>query len=414
MKMRVLAGLVGLLFATQAAAQVQLGAGQVYGNNTAARAPAQGASLTSIIDQAMGSTRGSILERGASGWAPIVPGTVGLPFVSAGAGADPLYQALGATGGGTGQTVYVIGDVLQASSTTALSRLAAVATGNALISGGVGTVSSWGKIGISTHVSGLGTGVATALAVNVGSAGAFVTFNGALGTPSSGTLTSATGLPISTGVSGLAAGCATFLGTATSANLRGCITDESGTGVAYFQGGDIGTPSAGVATNITALNATQLTTGTVPAARTNGHQNGTATNDSGAAGEIGEFISQTVLAGAAVSNTTATARDVTSISLTAGDWDVFGNVVFAPNAATIPTVLGCWISVTSGTLPTAPNEGSEFFQQLAFTTGATQFFPCGQKRISVSGTTTVFLSSFATFTVNIMQSYGFVGARRAR
>ena len=46
---------------------------------------------------------------------------------------------------------------------------------------------------ISTGVSGLGTGVATALAVNVGSAGAFVTFNGALGTPSSGTVTNLTG-----------------------------------------------------------------------------------------------------------------------------------------------------------------------------------------------------------------------------
>lgn len=43
------------------------------------------------------------------------------------------------------------------------------------------------------NISGLGTGVATALAVNVGSAGAFVTFNGALGTPSSGTVTNLTG-----------------------------------------------------------------------------------------------------------------------------------------------------------------------------------------------------------------------------
>lgn len=45
-------------------------------------------------------------------------------------------------------------------------------------------------------LGGLGTGVATALAANVGSAGAPVTFNGALGTPSSGTLTNATGLPV--------------------------------------------------------------------------------------------------------------------------------------------------------------------------------------------------------------------------
>ena len=48
----------------------------------------------------------------------------------------------------------------------------------------------------------LGTNVATALAVNVGTAGAFVVLNGALGTPSSGTLTNVTGLPIVAGTTG--------------------------------------------------------------------------------------------------------------------------------------------------------------------------------------------------------------------
>lgn len=51
-------------------------------------------------------------------------------------------------------------------------------------------------------IGGLGTGVATALAINTGSAGAVVLFNGALGTPSSVTLTNATGLPLTTGVTG--------------------------------------------------------------------------------------------------------------------------------------------------------------------------------------------------------------------
>jgi hypothetical protein len=57
--------------------------------------------------------------------------------------------------GGTGQTSYTIGDILYASGTTALSKLAGVATGNALISGGIGVAPSYGKIGLTTHVSGV-------------------------------------------------------------------------------------------------------------------------------------------------------------------------------------------------------------------------------------------------------------------
>lgn len=46
---------------------------------------------------------------------------------------------------------------------------------------------------VATGISGLGTGVATALAVNVGTAGAVVVNGGVLGTPSSGTVTNLTG-----------------------------------------------------------------------------------------------------------------------------------------------------------------------------------------------------------------------------
>jgi hypothetical protein len=65
-----------------------------------------------------------------------------------------LSATLVATSGGTGQSSYAVGDLLYASTTTALSKLSDVATGNALISGGVGVAPSWGKVGLATHVSG--------------------------------------------------------------------------------------------------------------------------------------------------------------------------------------------------------------------------------------------------------------------
>jgi len=61
---------------------------------------------------------------------------------------------LPATSGGTGTATTAVGDLLQGAATNTWSKLAAVATGNALISGGVTTASSWGKIGLTTHVSG--------------------------------------------------------------------------------------------------------------------------------------------------------------------------------------------------------------------------------------------------------------------
>lgn len=48
-----------------------------------------------------------------------------------------------------------VGDIIYASGSTAFSNLADVATGNALISGGITTAPSWGKIGLTMHVSGI-------------------------------------------------------------------------------------------------------------------------------------------------------------------------------------------------------------------------------------------------------------------
>ena len=70
------------------------------------------------------------------------------------ANTSAVTGTLAAANGGTGQSSYTTGDLLYASGSTALSKLADVATGNALISGGTSTAPSWGKIGLTTHISG--------------------------------------------------------------------------------------------------------------------------------------------------------------------------------------------------------------------------------------------------------------------
>jgi hypothetical protein len=124
--------------------------------------------VTPITMYAGGAERFRVGTSGQLGLGGANYGTSGQTIVSAGSAAAPAWGAIGAAGGGTGITTYAIGDILFASGTTTLSTLADVATGNALISGGVGVAPSYGKIGLTTHVSGTlpaangGTGVTTA------------------------------------------------------------------------------------------------------------------------------------------------------------------------------------------------------------------------------------------------------------
>jgi hypothetical protein len=91
---------------------------------------------------------------------------------------------LGVAQGGTGLTSGTSGGVLYYSATGTLASSALLAASALVVGGGAGVAPST----ITT-----GTGVTTALGVNIGSAGAFVVNGGALGTPSGGTVTNLTG-----------------------------------------------------------------------------------------------------------------------------------------------------------------------------------------------------------------------------
>ena len=150
--------------------------GTIKANVTGNPASPSDVTPSQVLD-VIGSTRGDILYRGATGWAVLAPGTSGYVLQTAGGGADPSWGQVslsgGATGvlpvanGGTSFSTYTTGDLIFANSSSSLSRLNDVATGNALISGGVGAAPAYGKIGLTTHVSGTlpvasgGTGATT-------------------------------------------------------------------------------------------------------------------------------------------------------------------------------------------------------------------------------------------------------------
>ena len=152
----------------------------------------------------------------------------GISLPEANAGAAPSGTGLvRVTSGALDATAELSGDVTTAGTlaTTLATVNANVGTFGSATQSLTTTVNGKGLVtAMSAHtvtpaigsITGLGTGVATALAVNVGTAGAPVVLNGALGTPSSGTLTNATGLPPA-GVVGTAAvlGANTFTATQT-------------------------------------------------------------------------------------------------------------------------------------------------------------------------------------------------------
>jgi hypothetical protein len=141
---------------------------------------------------------------------------------------------------------------------------------------------------------------------------------------------------------------------------------------------------------------------------------GISTNTNASAGNVGEYISSTV-AYNAVNLTTATSANVTSISLTAGDWDVVGSCLVDGPGTTVLNYMIAGFSSTSATLPVYQYYTAAYFQGGATPFSIVNIFANPPSfRFSLSATTTIYLVVNAGFSVNTLTAGGYMAARRVQ
>ena len=148
---------------------------------------------------------------------------------------------------------------------------------------------------------------------------------------------------------------------------------------------------------------------------------GTLTNDDAVAGDVGEFKTTTVAVADAVAGAaTTTAKDLTSVSLTAGDWDVSGTANIL-GSTLIGTVLSAGLGTATNTQASQAGGSGIGTDPLTVVSSASQTFPdtvvavkVGPCRVKLAATTTIYLVVKNTFSSGSYTMYGTIQARRMR
>lgn len=196
--------------------------------------------------------------------------------------------------------------------------------------------------------------------------------------------------------------------TPTAVSVTGC--NGAGQALQWTNGSGFGCNSA-VATSGANANITSLAAGTTlntPVIT------GVTGGACASAGNVGECKSSSVAQGSAISLTNSTAANVTSVSLTAGNWLCYGNVGFNPAGTTLTSQELGWISTASATLPTPSNSGGEVGLTTLGSTGGgnADILPVGMLMVNITTTTTAYLSAYASFTTSTLAAYGYINCVR--
>jgi len=336
------------------------------------------------------------------------PGSIGCqPYLGPSVSTDQVLIWRASTFPNSSGTVYV-SDLLNSLSTSTIPSI--TVTG----------LTSTGSLKIN--------GDTLSLAGNLSTTGAYTsnfTFTGATSVtfPTSGTLVT------SASIAGTYATVAspTFTGTVTIPNIAlsgGAITGTtisgstgsfttlaasstvSGTGFSTYLAAP---PAIGTTTPAAGKFTTLQATSTITPSTTAGIV-GTTLADNAQTGSVGEYLTAT---GTAVTLSAGVLSNLTSISLTAGDWDVSGDVYLVSSAGFSNAEIG--VSTTSATFVAPPTNGQTVAIALEgsalFNTSA---LAVGPARINVSTTTTVYLVVGMSFSSGTNTATGFIRARRVR
>lgn len=157
-------------------------------------------------------------------------------------------------------------------------------------------------------------------------------------------------------------------------------------------------------TTVQAYLANLLNSPTINTPNIVGVSNGAAA----AAGTVGEIISSVILSGSAISFVNAVTKDLASITLTPGDWDVWGNILFVVTGGGSNN-LGAWINSVSASPPDV-----SLFSLLTLDNFyiANWAFPVPQRPFNVSVTTTYYISGFCAINSGTIAASGGIYARR--
>jgi hypothetical protein len=199
----------------------------------------------------------------------------------------------------------------------------------------------------------------------------------------------------------------------TSGQVIGRVVIGGSGAASYTIAMQVGAPQSsgtGTVTSVTCFGTAITSTGTCT---TIGQLPGTATNDNAAAGNVGEYQSASAAA-SAVSLTSGTIANCVTLSLTAGDWDVSGNVIYTGNTSTTIAYSRGSVSVASATegAITSTFNGANLAYFATIGPNYTVFAPVA--RVSLVTTSNVFIEGLAAFSVSTLTCGGNIRARRVR